>query len=82
MIENVVFSLLNVVFGIGFSFDKMFQVCIFFYVDVYCYCLGIYYEVFFVNVLKNSKVNYYYKDGVMCFFINDFGNFDVYYEFN
>lgn len=63
-VEQVVFMLVNVVFGIGFLLDKMFQGCLFFYGDVYCYCLGVNYYQILVNVVC-CLYQVYYCDGGM-----------------
>lgn len=79
-IEQSAFSPGNVVPGVEFSPDKMLQTRLFAYSDADRYRLGANYATIPVNVPRNTKVNTYYRDGLMA--VTDNGTGEPNYEPN
>ena len=77
-VEQAAFSPANFVPGIAASPDKMLQGRLFSYHDTHLHRLGPNYQLLPINAPKATKVNYYQRDGFMCFGDNN-GNSPNYY---
>jgi catalase len=66
-VEQAAFSPANFVPGIAASPDKMLQGRLFAYHDTHIHRLGPNYHLLPINRPKAAKVNYYQRDGFMCF---------------
>jgi len=66
-VEQAAFSPANFVPGIAASPDKMLQGRLFSYHDTHIHRLGTNYHLLPINRPKAAKVNYYQRDGFMCF---------------
>jgi catalase len=77
-VEQAAFSPANFVPGIAASPDKMLQGRIFAYHDTHIHRLGPNYHLLPINRPKAVKVNYYQRDGFMCFGDNGAGRPNYY----
>lgn len=66
-VEQAAFSPANFVPGVAASPDKMLQGRLFAYHDTHIHRLGQNYHLLPINRPKAAKVNYYQRDGFMCF---------------
>ena len=66
-VEQAAFSPANLVPGVAASPDKMLQGRLFAYHDAHIHRLGPNYHLLPINRPKASSVNYYQRDGFMCF---------------
>lgn len=66
-VEQAAFSPANFVPGVAASPDKMLQGRLFAYHDTHIHRLGPNYHLLPINRPKAAKVNYYQRDGFMCF---------------
>jgi len=77
-VEQAAFSPANFVPGIAASPDKMLQGRLFAYHDTHIHRLGPNYHLLPINRPKATKVNYYQRDGFMCFGDNSKGRPNYY----
>ena len=77
-VEQAAFSPANFVPGIAASPDKMLQGRLFAYHDSHIHRLGPNYHLLPINRPKATKVNYYQRDGFMCFGDNAGGSPNYY----
>ena len=77
-VEQVAFSPANFVPGIAASPDKMLQGRLFAYHDTHIHRLGPNYHLLPINRPKATRVNYYQRDGFMCFGDNSKGKPNYY----
>ena len=77
-VEQAAFSPANFVPGIAASPDKMLQGRLFAYHDTHIHRLGPNYHLLPINRPKAAKVNYYQRDGFMCFGDNSGDNPNYY----